>query len=249
METTHRTTAMDAEKLTEQDVTRLLEAFGRSLTGTRDRALAALLAESGLRIGEALALTTEDLKYQAGQLTHVLVRRGKRGKAAKQPVGQAGAAVMQWLEKHASLGIGDGPLFCTVSQGKRPAHFATGEGELTPGKSLSPRQVRVALGRAGEEAGLAMHVHPHLLRHFAVTRYLRANGNLELTRKFARHSDVQTTARVYSHLTQDDVDAGMAKLPGNGNAAPADPEALALAAKIAALTPEQRQALAALLGA
>jgi hypothetical protein len=66
---------------------------------------------------------------------------------------------------------------------------------------------------------------------------------LELTRKFARHSDVQTAARVYSHLTQDDVDAGMAKLPGNGmNGAQAQDGVTALAEALRTLTLEQSKA-------
>ena len=48
-----------------------------------------------------------------------------------------------------------------------------------------------------------------------------------------------------SHLTQDDVDAGMPKLPGNGaNGAQKQDGVTALAEALRTLTPEQRKPLA-----
>ena len=101
-----------------------------------------------------------------------------------------------------------------------------------------PQAVREA--DPGVKAGLQMDVHPHLLRHTAIARCLRANHDLELTRKFARHADITTTARVYAHRVHEDVLAGIANLPCEQTAAPA----LDLAGVLAALTPEQKRALA-----
>jgi integrase len=44
----------------------------------------------------------------------------------------------------------------------------------------------------------------HDARHTAITDFLRATGNLKLAQQLARHRTIQTTADIYGHL--DDVD-------------------------------------------
>jgi integrase len=48
----------------------------------------------------------------------------------------------------------------------------------------------------------------HEARHTAITDFLRATGNLKLAQQLARHRSIQTTADVYGHL--DDVDLELA---------------------------------------
>ncbi|HKF00637.1 MAG TPA: tyrosine-type recombinase/integrase, partial [Actinomycetes bacterium] len=57
---------------------------GRTLRDRRDEALIRLLAETGLRAGEAVALTVDDVDLAAGTL---VVRRGKGGKGRMVPFG------------------------------------------------------------------------------------------------------------------------------------------------------------------
>jgi integrase len=44
----------------------------------------------------------------------------------------------------------------------------------------------------------------HEARHTAITDFLRATGNLKLAQQLARHPTIQTTADIYWHL--DDID-------------------------------------------
>ncbi len=44
----------------------------------------------------------------------------------------------------------------------------------------------------------------HEARHTAITEFLRSSGNLKLAQQLARHQTIQTTADIYGHL--DDVD-------------------------------------------
>jgi site-specific recombinase XerC len=242
--TRERTTAVDA--LTEEELDGLLGTFTDTPTGKRNRALVLVMADAGLRVSEALGLETRDLLREAGQITHLAIRHGKGGKAAKQRVTtRTAAALAKWGEARAALGIGEGPMFCTVTTGAATGRSREGQ-RLVPGDRIATAYVREFVKKAGVKAALRMDVHPHLLRHTAITRYLRANKDLELTRKFARHADITTTARVYSHLVQEDVDRGVERLPGNGAPAPTVPD---LAAALAALTPEQKAALVAALTA
>ena len=211
-----RPTAQDA--LTEEELDRLLaQPNPRCPTGRRNLALLLAMADAGLRAGEATALTTRDLVVEGGQITHVRIRNGKGGKTAKQPLTLRAAAKRgTWLERRTELGFLQGPIFCTISKGRSAGHFA-GEGdELQPGRAVSTVYVRQLVKRLGRQAGIERDISPHALRHTAITRYLRATGNLELTRKYARHANMQTTARIYSHLVQEDVDDGARLLPGNG---------------------------------
>ena len=217
-----RPTAQDA--LTEEELDRLLaQPNPRCPTGKRNLALLLVMADGGLRVSEAAALTTKDLVVEGGQITHVQIRNGKGGKTAKQPLTlRAAAKLGSWLQERVELGMLQGPIFCTISKGRSAGYFAEDGEELQPGRAISTVYVRQLVKRLGREAGIERDISPHTLRHTAVTRFLRATGNLELARKYARHANIQTTARIYSHLVQEDVDNGVRLLPGNGGLAGRD---------------------------
>jgi len=232
--------AQDA--LTEEQLEALLDAVNRrSPTGRRNLALLTLMADTGLRVSEAVSVSTRDLVREAGQLTHVRLRAGKGGEPATIALpSRTAVRLARWLEARAELGIGEGPVFCTISTGTRKRGVATSEGfapgtemtELVPGRAISRRYVQDMIKRMAERAGLDPGiVTPHTLRHTFATHLLRRTGNLRLVQEALRHSDMSTTARIYSHVTNQDVeDAVRALRPAEEPAAPAqaeDAEALA----------------------
>jgi site-specific recombinase XerD len=75
----------------DDDVRRLIQACPPTFEGRRNRALVALLADSGLRISEALRLRIEDVNFS----TRTLDVRG--GKGGKDGVGFFGAEAAQML--------------------------------------------------------------------------------------------------------------------------------------------------------
>lgn len=244
------------EALTVEQLEALLdEVSTRGPSGKRNLALLTLMADTGLRIGEALALETRDLITEAGQIMAVKVRNGKGGKAANVAVGRRAAArLAKWLEAREELGIGSGSLFCTVSRGKRvhPTRGAEGfdademtTSELTPGEPVKPSYVRQLLKRLADRAGIEERVTPHTLRHTFATHLLRETGNLKLVSQALRHSDVTTTARVYSHLTDNDVADAVRNLRDeDDDCAGADADAADVLAALQALPADVRKALA-----
>lgn len=240
------------EALSVEQLDALLDAIEtRSPTGKRNLALLTLMGDSGLRVGEALALTTGDLVSEAGQLVTVKVRNGKGGKAANLAVGQRAAVrLAKWVEARATFGLGNGPLFCTISKGSRSRGRATSEGfaagrevvELTPGKAISDRYVRQVVRRLADRAGIEGRVTPHTLRHTFATHLLRETGNLKLTQQALRHRDVTTTARVYAHLTDNDVAEAVRGLRDEEPEARTEAEDLA-AQVLAGLPEEVREAV------
>ena len=232
--------AQDA--LTEEQLEALLDAVNRrSPTGRRNLALLTLMADTGLRVSEALSLQTRDLVREAGQLTHVRLRNGKGGRAATIALpSRTAVRLATWVEARGELGIGEGPVFCTISTGTRKRGVATSEGfapgtevsELVPGKAISRRYVQDMIKRMAERAGLdPATVTPHTLRHTFATHLLRRTGDIKLVQQALRHGDLSTTAHIYSHLTDQDVeDAVRALRPAEEPAAPEqteDAEALA----------------------
>ena len=238
-----RPTAEDA--LTEEELDRLLEQPNTAYpTGKRNRALLLVMADAGLRVAEATALTTNDLVREGGQLTYLVIRHGKGDKPGRVALTRRAAAKLgAWLQAREVLEAGNGTVFCTVSKGKAGGYFAREGQLLVPGKPVSTNYVRGLVKRLALKAGIERNISPHTLRHTFATRFLRATGNLELTRKALRHARIQTTAEIYSHLVQEDVDAGIKQLPGSEEPDEAD-GVQRLAKALAKLPQEQRQALA-----
>lgn len=151
--------------------------MGRLLRAARDKgphyeALVTLMGVLGLRVSEACAVNIEDFREdELGYRTLRVV--GKGGKPATIPIP---VPVLRVLEK----ARGDrttGPLIVT----------RTGNRQCRSGAHQWIK--RLAL-----EAGIDRRIHPHSLRHSAVTAALDAGVELRDAQIFARHADPRTTA-------------------------------------------------------
>ncbi len=170
----------------DEDVRRLLRACLDTFEGRRNRALVALLADSALRISEALRLRIEDVSLATRTLT---VRGGKGG---KDGVGFFGAETA--LHLRGWLGR------------RRDAHSEDFLFVDRQGRPLTQNHGTHILHRLSVKAGLPRKVGPHALRHYAATSILRQTGDLELVRQVLRHETL-TMALRYAHLTKPDVSA------------------------------------------
>jgi integrase len=52
----------------------------------------------------------------------------------------------------------------------------------------------------------------HESRHTAITEFLRSEGNLKLAQQLARHRTIQTTADIYGHLDDVDLERALARM-------------------------------------
>ncbi len=244
--------------LTDEELRDLLRTVNvKTKTGLRNKAILKVMAYGGLRVSEIANLRTQDVRRDAGRVA-LEVREGKGGRDRTVPLpDHAGETLEAWLAKRRDLGIGNGHVFCTVSEGVDVHPIASSEGltgettvtELTPGKPVSARYLQNLLPRLAKKAGIEKRVTPHVLRHTAATRMLKTIGNVRLVQEFLGHSDVSTTQIYTEVLAQDVADAVDAVPDVEAEAKPETCEADEVAAQVlAALPPEVREALAKQLG-
>ena len=178
-------------------------------TGARNYALIQLMSQTGIRCGEALQVEERDIVEETwgnnGDRIKVTVLRLRKnttkGKKVRQGIPLTRdtlAALAEWKQHRDRLGIKGGPLFCTITKGERMAHFAV-DATLVPGEPLSGRYVRGMVKRVAEKAGIQKRVHPHMLRHTALTDLYDKTRDLRLVQVVAGHSSSKTTER-YTHV-------------------------------------------------
>jgi integrase/recombinase XerC len=152
--------------------------------GLRDRAIVRLLTDLALRRGEVCSLDVEDADLAAGTLA--ILGKGRRGKTTLTLPEPTKAALVAWV---AARGAAPGPLFTSFDR--------KGTKTRLTGTSLA-RIVR-ALGAA---AGIER-LHPHALRHSAITEALDlSRGNIRDVQRFSRHADARTLL-VYDDARED----------------------------------------------
>jgi integrase/recombinase XerD len=170
--------------LSHHEVERLLDAAGGATPlALRDRALVELLYGAGLRISEALGLTTRSVDLD-GRLVRAI---GKGDKERLVPIGRAAAAAVERYLEH-----GRGHL----DRRRRQELFLNARGG-----PLTRSGAFVILRNMAERVGLdATLVHPHLLRHSFATHLLEGGADLRSVQEMLGHADLSTT-ELYTHVS------------------------------------------------
>jgi site-specific recombinase XerD len=161
------------------DVERLIMSCRRAtVTGQRDYTLLLLLARLGLRAGEVVALTLDDIDWDAGELKV----RGKGGREDRLPIPRdVGRAMATYLRQGR-------PRDCTTRR-----FFVRRKAPLRG--FASSVAVCTIVRRALERAAIASpRKGAHLLRHSLATEMLRRGAPLAEIGELLRHRLVDTTA-------------------------------------------------------
>lgn len=169
--------------ITIEQATRLLSAS----MPVRDRAIVALLLDTGIRESECCSLDVDDLDLEGGT---VLVRKGK---GAKQRVvifeAETKRLLLEWLDVRTSSGSA---LFVALHSNKTSR----------VGERLSDNGLYTAVKRAADSVGLGKAVSPHRLRHSFASMYLDNGGTLEDASELLGHSDISITMQ-YVHISRE----------------------------------------------
>ncbi|MFZ4286238.1 tyrosine recombinase XerC [Variovorax sp. HJSM1_2] len=154
----------------------------------RDAAMVELLYGSGLRVGELVGLDARPSAESKGWIdldaceAHVL---GKGSKRRSVPIGSKALEALQlWLGVRGEVPAA--ALSSALFTGRR-------------GTRLTAQAIWQRLQRRSQLAGLAMPVHPHMLRHSFASHVLQSSGDLRAVQELLGHANISTT-QVYTRL-------------------------------------------------
>lgn len=169
----------------------------------RDRAFLLLLADSGLRVHEAVNLRRGDLDWSEARA--LLIGKGDR-QAVVRFSQRSLKALKAYLEARRTLDGASGKPLAALAlfarhdkgAGRKVLPIST-----TTGRAIVAQRTGEALGEDAVGS-----VTPHSFRHYFVTTVLRGSGgNLKLAQELARHKSIAITQR-YAHLSDDELDRG-----------------------------------------
>jgi len=163
------------EVLSDDDLRSLLDACdGKDFTSRRDTAIVRLLLDSGLRAGEIVGITLDDLDLDDG----VVVVMGKGSKPRICPFGNNSAeALDRYVRARARHRLSSRP-----------------ELWLGPKGALSQSGLSQMLNRRAAQAEIGK-LHPHMFRHTFSHRWLANGGNESDLQALAGWSSPQMVAR------------------------------------------------------
>lgn len=149
----------------------------------RDLAVAELLIATGVRVSELCALDVASLDLE-GRAMRVL-GKGDRERVAFLEDPRTLSAIGRYLE---------------LREGR--ACEASGEALFLNklGSRMSDRAVRDMLARRGGDAGLSLHVTPHMFRHTFATLLLEDGVDIRNIQQLLGHASLSTT-EIYTHVT------------------------------------------------
>ena len=199
--------AVDAEARLPKLPRRLVEVLSRSevdrlegAAGTeRDKLIVRVLADTGLRVGELVALRERDLA-ERDRHHFIRVLGASQGGGAKGdtfrlvPIAPAlSRRLRRYAERSRPAEAATDRLFLSQRRSSRGTYEA-----------ITASGVQQLIRDLGDRAGLRKRVHPHLFRHSAATHMLQRGMNPLLVAQVLGHSSLAMIQRVYAHLTPTD---------------------------------------------
>lgn len=184
--------------LSVEDITLILAACGR----LRDRFLFALLAETGMRIGQALGLRHED--FVSRQRRVMIVPRGDNANGARAKcLSPATVPVSAPLVRLYS------DYMHTEYGGLDSDYVFVNLWSAPLGRPLRYQAVAKLVGRLRVRSGISFT--PHMLRHSRATELIRGGVPIEVVSKLLTHRSVTTTSDAYVHLDVEDLRAELVR--------------------------------------
>lgn len=202
-------TAKEKVPLTPEQSQRLLDATA----GTRAYPAVAIMLGAGLRKEEAVGLMWEDIDLKNG---YIHVRHAKpfhhgKGEVTDQLKSKAAyrtIPIPAWLlqilrgehSKTNSLFV----LAMRNGESLTESSFGRLWGIIKARTTDDPEKIGTPVSARHPNViyALDFHVHPHLLRHTCITRWLEAGFDLKEVQYLAGHSTPDMTLRVYAHYDQ-----------------------------------------------
>jgi site-specific recombinase XerD len=172
-----------------ETVQALLESLDRSTArGIRDYAMLFLTATYGLRVGEVVALTLDDINWRQCQLS--VPQEKTRSRLVLPLTDRAGTVILDYLRNARPAGISCRRLFIS---------------NRAPVGPLGRAAVTAAFARHAQRSGLKIpFAGAHCLRHSYAVHLLRTGVSLKLIGDLLGHRSAESTC-VYLRLATEDL--------------------------------------------
>lgn len=166
-----------------EDVALLYAATGDDVIGARNRAILALLIDTGCRAGGLVGLRLEDVDIERRRAT--VTEKGDKTRTIFFTQWTADV-LKEWIDQ------------------RQPAarHLFYNAETFQP---LTVSGLRGILKRLAKRAGVTGRVNPHSFRHCFAREYLKNGGNLATLSKEMGHRDTKTTIDHYTIYTDDEI--------------------------------------------
>ncbi len=167
---------------------------GQSLAAYRDRAMFLLMAATGLRIGEARALSYGSVSEAEENGWKVLRVVGKGQKEREVHVSPAvWKSYVAYHERRREPWVDSTPLFAAIPKGKPIKAVAID-------RRMSVSSIFSRFKRIAAKAGLPSETSPHALRHFFASESDATGASVEAIRIALGHSDLRVTTRYLARV-------------------------------------------------
>lgn len=179
-------------KILDKDEQRMLVSLCKN---KRDQLLILLLLETGLRIGQALQLKHQDIEPWHKKLIIEYREDNENEVYAKSLYSNSLILSDDWIELYTDY------VACDLEKSDSEYIFIKlyrkNNGNIN--EPLSYESVKILFNRVSKKIGRK--ITPHMLRHTHATELLQAGVPIEMVAKRLGHRSVETTKKIYEHLT------------------------------------------------
>lgn len=164
----------------------ILDTFDLSdPVGVRNRAMIEVMYACGLRVSECAGLRMDDVHLKEGYLSVI-------GKESRQRMVPFYPRCAQLLEHY----MHTDRLTFMHDQSEHGFVFVSQKG-----RPISSRAIEMIVEKAGEQADIGMHVHPHMIRHSFATHLVNNGADLRVVQELLGHENLSTT-QIYTHVDE-----------------------------------------------
>jgi integrase len=181
------------EILTEEEIKKMIKIA----SNIRDKALVAVLYESGCRIGELLGTRLKNVQFD--EFGAVLFVYGKTGSRRVRLIFSV-PHLLNWVNNHPFKDNHESFLWTTI--------IARSDGRM-----LSYAKVRLTLRDLAKKSGISKLVNPHSFRHARATHLAMILSEAQM-KEFFGWTQSSEMASIYVHLSGRDVDNAILKAYG-----------------------------------
>lgn len=175
--------------LTKEELDRLLDACRHP----RDKAIIAVLADGGMRVGALASCRIKSVNFnQYGAMLYLSKTGVNKTTPAKGiPLTWSTGFLNQWIAVHPLKDDHEAPLWITLDKNKEAVSYKT---------------IRKMIKTTAEKAGIKKSVHPHLLRHTAITNWILDGLNEQEVKHRAGWSRGSTQMfKIYANFTDQEI--------------------------------------------